>query len=38
MYNYCKTHKGFLVKLDLIIDHKYERQHLAGVYIHTVLM
>lgn len=29
MYNNCKTHKGFLVKLDLIIDHK---QHLMMLF------
>lgn len=31
-YNNCKTHKGFLVKLDLIIDHKYKRQHLMMLF------
>lgn len=32
MYNNCKTHKGFLVKLELIIGHKYEIQHLMTLF------
>lgn len=32
MYNNCKAHKeGFLLKLDIIIGLKYERQHFTDV-------